>query len=93
MIPDDTPEWTPLETPEELAVMLWPCGRCGTRWTGEHTCHCATCHETFTSPSGFDIHRRAGSCIPPSTIDKLHLVRRGPANAWAFTWETEEETP
>ena len=33
--------------------------RCGARWhqRGEQTCHCASCHRTFSSLSAFDWHR------------------------------------
>jgi hypothetical protein len=28
--------------------------------------HCATCHATFTGPTGFDDHRVGGRCISPT---------------------------
>lgn len=31
--------------------------RCGAKWAGENLCHCATCHLTFMSVTGFDAHR------------------------------------
>ena len=42
------------------------CGGCTTRWRGISRCHCGACHETFTSITGFDMHRKAGRCVPPA---------------------------
>ena len=33
------------------------CVDCAREWTGHSTCHCAACHRTFTSLSGFDAHQ------------------------------------
>lgn len=30
---------------------------CETWWTGLRTAHCTACHQTFTSITGFDMHR------------------------------------
>jgi hypothetical protein len=30
--------------------------------------HCAACHTTFGSVSGFDRHRRAGECLNPRSL-------------------------
>lgn len=35
--------------------------RCGARWSGSQTAHCARCCRTFSGVSGFDAHRRDGS--------------------------------
>lgn len=53
------------------------CPRCWTRWGGALTAHCGTCHATFTRPSGFDRHRRAGACIHPGLVG-LVVTRRTP---------------
>ncbi len=44
--------------------------RCGTRWSGSNTCHCAAtaCHRTFTGVGAFDAHRRGGGCADPATL-------------------------
>lgn len=39
------------------------CGGCTTRWTGEKIAHCASCHESYSTPSNFDRHRHNGKCI------------------------------
>ncbi|MHA6629398.1 FDXHR family putative zinc-binding protein [Pseudonocardia sichuanensis] len=45
----------------------YSCARCGARWTGSDAAHCGGCHETFTSPAAFDVHRAAaGACRPPT---------------------------
>jgi len=42
--------------------------RCGARWRGSRTAHCAAeCHRTFTGPTTFDAHRRGGRCVHPAT--------------------------
>ncbi|WP_082920601.1 FDXHR family putative zinc-binding protein [Rhodococcus sp. YH3-3] len=42
------------------------CIKCGATWGGMSTCHCDGCHHTFTSPSAFDLHRRAEQCRTPA---------------------------
>lgn len=44
--------------------------RCGASWLGEAVCHCATCHLTFGSSSGFDEHRdrKEGRCRTPDEL-------------------------
>jgi hypothetical protein len=49
------------------------CG-CGARWSSARQCHCAACHETFSTPSNFDRHRRDFQCINPAQVG---LVRSG----------------
>jgi hypothetical protein len=44
------------------------CGRCGVRWSGMLTSHCAGCHLTFSGAGPFDRHRRNGTCLPPETV-------------------------
>lgn len=38
---------------------------CGATWGGLNTCHCASCHLTFTGVTAFDLHRRTGRCQDP----------------------------
>lgn len=33
--------------------------KCGAKWSGAVIAHCSACHETFTTPAGFDLHRAA----------------------------------
>lgn len=50
--------------------------RCGTTWTGLTPAHCASCHTTFTSPTAFDRHRRAGQCLTPSAAGLVPIDRK-----------------
>ena len=38
---------------------------CGARWGGAGRCHCAGCHETFSSDSAWTRHRRGLACRDP----------------------------
>lgn len=55
--------------------------RCGATWTGGKTCHCATCHLTFTTVANFDAHlgtSRAGSGVAgPRCRTEAELRERG----------------
>lgn len=50
------------------------CGRCGKRWGGHRTAHCAACHQTFSADSVADQHRKGTHtpdtrhCVDPATI-------------------------
>jgi hypothetical protein len=46
--------------------------RCGISWSSPNAAHCATCHRTFRSVSGFDAHRKGGFCL-----DGVALRERG----------------
>lgn len=50
--------------------------RCGATWTGLTAAHCATCHTTFTSTTGFDRHRRAGQCLTPEAAGLVPIHRK-----------------
>jgi hypothetical protein len=41
---------------------------CGRRWTGLAQAHCMSCHEHFSSVTGFDKHRSTGRCTPPTDV-------------------------
>jgi hypothetical protein len=45
----------------------FPCLACGKTWTGHKRCHCASCHENFSSVSAFDRHRQHFSCLNPGS--------------------------
>ena len=53
------------------------CHGCGRRWAGLAECHCAGCHQHFSSVSAFDLHRVSGECIDPAGHSRL-VVRSGP---------------
>lgn len=38
---------------------------CGARWTGASRAHCAGCHQTFSSYSAWQMHRRGLACRAP----------------------------
>lgn len=59
------------------------CGRCGTRWSGDSTSHCGSCHETMAGPSVFDRHRREGRCLDPVALGCVLRVRPG-YTVWGF---------
>lgn len=61
--------------------------RCGQGWRGLTTCHCSSCHATFSSPSGFDRHQRAGECRDPAAVGLVATPRRGVESLWAFPGE------
>ena len=61
-------------------------GCCDATWTGTAPAHCAGCHETFTSTSGFDAHRRAGRCLIPAEIGMVRADRRWPGWSFPGTW-------
>lgn len=49
------------------------CGTCGARWGGLNTCHCCSCHLTFTGLTAFDKHRdgkhpTGRHCLPPEQV-------------------------
>lgn len=51
---------------------------CEARWTGLRTCHCATCHETFSGLGAFDAHRYGSfSDSGARTIDKKTGLPQG----------------
>ena len=41
---------------------------CGAKWTGKTRAHCAGCHETFSSDSAFDKHRKGLRCHTPESV-------------------------
>ena len=51
--------------------------RCGTRWSGSNTAHCAACHRyTFSGIGGFDLHRKGGVCTDPAELGLTPLPGR-----------------
>lgn len=40
--------------------------KCGAKWSGSRTAHCAgTCHKTFSGEGPFLRHRKDGNCLDP----------------------------
>jgi len=50
--------------------------KCGARWSGMQTSHCARCHQTFGGVGGFDRHRKDGKCLVPVDIGMSLLPGR-----------------
>lgn len=74
------------------------CGRCPRRWNGKKTAHCGKCHELFSGPSAFDMHRDNGNCITPRgmKIRGLALQERAGYSVWGYAqaddrWDNEED--
>lgn len=55
-------------TRSEINAGWWNVNCCDGKYRGLNTAHCSVCHETFTSPSGFDIHRRYNKCVDPAEM-------------------------
>lgn len=64
----------------ERATLPFSCGGCTARWSGYQTCHCATCHRTFTGEQGFSRHR-PGSCLDPAEVGMV-LAEGRAFEAW-----------
>lgn len=66
------------------ATLPYTC-RCGTRWNGTRTAHCAAqCHRTFTGVTGFDAHRRDGQCVDPASLGMVVIPGRA-YEVWGHT--------
>lgn len=50
--------------------------RQGHRWAGSRTCHCPTCHRSFSGVTHFDRHRRNGQCLDPHSVGLTLLAGR-----------------
>jgi hypothetical protein len=37
---------------------IYGCNKCANVWQGHSTAHCGACHETFTTLTVFDMHRK-----------------------------------
>lgn len=58
--------------------------KCGARWSGSNTCHCGTCHGTFSGVEAFDHHRKSGTCRDPRDVG-LTLVAGRAYECWGHT--------
>jgi hypothetical protein len=69
--------------------------RCGASWPGTRISHCSSCHETFSSVSTFDAHRRAvdprasqyvGRCLDPRDAGLSAVALRPEAGTGILVW-------
>lgn len=63
---------------------------CNAWWTGIAAAHCSGCHLTFTSVSGFTLHRKGGNCSVPADLGMVLADRKYPAWAMPGTWSGPE---
>lgn len=73
-------------------------GACGRWWTGAERSHASCCHETFSSLSAFDAHRKGGRCNPPASVGLIARPKPfgdlwgWPAPEGGYHFQTAEET-
>lgn len=69
--------------------------RCGASWPGTRISHCSSCHETFSSVSAFDAHRRkaksetskyVGRCLYPPDASLSLVAIRAKAGKTLLVW-------
>jgi hypothetical protein len=79
-------------TQSEINTGWWAVNCCQGKYRGSLTSHCPTCHETFTSPSGFDRHRYYGKCLDPTTaLNKQNVLIFRPAGREYACWEFNQD--
>lgn len=80
-----------METPNPAPTPIPPGairhGQCGKWWTGAERSHASCCHETFSSLSAFDAHRRGGQCNDPASVG---LVAREKPFGRLWGWPAPE---
>jgi hypothetical protein len=81
----------PLPRLHQKGNKVTTCRHCKRSWTGESAAHCGGdskgnggCPNTFTSVSGFDLHRRNGECIDPTKLPRMEVKVRSNGNQWGF---------
>lgn len=68
--------------------------RCGARWQGELISHCASCHLTFTSVTGFDDHRTGSHALDTRVCrSEAEMRSRGYQPNDAGQWRQPLEGP
>ena len=87
-----TPE--PQSKRPERRTGMARCG-CGAEWGGLSAAHCAGCHQTFTSVSGFTAHRKGGQCHDPHSLGMVPADRKwlGWALPGSYDPTAAEEAP
>jgi hypothetical protein len=53
------------------------CPDCHRDWYGQATCHCVSCHQTFSSDRAFLMHQLADECQEPATRGLKQVDRKG----------------
>jgi hypothetical protein len=78
----------------------WPdfshCPDCHFTWpiSAHALCHCAACHESFSTDTSFLAHQdRLGSCRNPAEIPDLTLRERRYGSVWGRVWNEGQELP
>ena len=67
--------------PSKRAPVLTRCPHCNGTWTGLTTCHCSSCHRTFSSISAFDMHRSGSHaestrhCVDPASAGLVPVTK------------------
>lgn len=92
-LPAERPPLVPESTPDgsdASEIRLPHSCRCGARWSGTRTAHCAgTCHLTFNGVSPFEDHRRGGACLPPQQVG-MSLIPGRPYDCWGYPGNATE---
>ena len=72
------------------------CIKCEANWTGMAVCHCAGCHETFSSIGAFDKHRTGGGedrhCRDIEEMQNIGMAYRPERKLWVGL-EYDANTP
>lgn len=50
--------------------MIATCSGCPRRWRSTSEAHCGSCHKHWRNVSGFDAHRRNGTCVIPDGYEQ-----------------------
>ena len=66
---------------------------CGARWTGASRAHFAGCHQTFSSDSAWQMHRRGLACRAPEDSGLIASNNPHGGVIWKRpgTWAAERE--
>ncbi|TWS23186.1 hypothetical protein FK268_12770 [Tsukamurella sputi] len=73
-----------MPTPFGPTSRSWITCDCGAQWTGLVTCHCPTCHCTFSGITAFDRHRVDEQCVTPGLRGLIPRWKRPGFVAWSF---------
>lgn len=65
------------------------CKGCDSTWTGLRMAHCASCHETFSTPGNFDAHR-IGVKVPLSCVEPRDVgLEQNSFGTWKMSAEVD----
>lgn len=65
---NSNPALTPAPGSDSIPTNAIRHGTCGRWWTGAERSHCGSCHETFSSLTAFERHRRGLRCNEPTDV-------------------------